>query len=371
MNTQKRHKILAVDDEPLNLFLLAELLEESYEVTTATSGEDCLEILNDMRPDLMLLDVNMPGMDGYELCGKIKALPHFKDVPILFLSAMNFIENELSGLKAGAVDYIVKPFSGPILLSRINTHIQLRSATQKLVFEQNRIGDIVQKMSEDSRFYAKNIEAFIKPMEATNGDVVFSGLTPDNRQLILLGDFTGHGLAAALCGSVVSTLFYTQVSHGISGQQMVVTLNQELAEKLPAYMFMVGTLIEFELSTKVIRVWNFGLPNVLHYHAGVLKQSCASNSLPLGVMAGKDFNVPFYECTINQNDQLFVFSDGLTEMTNPQGDMLEEEGLQAYLEQEYQSGLPLHAQIEAFINRFSQRQQFDDDITFLSFKTLS
>lgn len=370
MALERRPKILAVDDEALNLYLLSELLEETYDVVTAASAEECLDLLETLRPDLILLDVNMPGMNGYDLCVELKRMTLLQDVPILFLSALSFIENELEGLNAGAVDYIIKPFSGPILLSRIQTHLQLKKATQRLIFEQNRIGDIVQKMSDDSRFYNKNIDFFLKPMEQNSGDVVFSGRTQDNRQLVLLGDFTGHGLAAALCGSVVSTLFYTQISHRVSGKDLLFSLNQELFEKLPAYMFMVGVLLELDLTTQSLKIWNFGLPEVFHFQQGKLQNSYSSNSIPLGVSPPQSFDVAPYLMQFTSQDQLFVYSDGLTEMKNPQGKMLEELGLQTFLEANYRQSEPLDAQMNAFVTHYSSGRKPSDDITLLTLKTL-
>lgn len=368
MESPKRAKIIAVDDESLNLYLLSEILNGHYDLTTARSALECLEILETIRPDLMLLDVNMPGMNGYELCAKIKTMPDFKNVPILFLSAMSFVENELKGLSAGAVDYLIKPFSTPILLSRINTHLQLKQVTQALKTEQSRVGDIVKKMADDSRFYHQNIEVFLNSLEATCGDVVFSGCTADQRQLVLVGDFTGHGLAAAVCGSVVSTLFYTQLAHGLTGGDLLNSLNQELVEKLPAYMFMVGALLELDLTTHRLKVWNFGLPKVFHFRHKQLLDVCASQSLPLGISADLRFDLPFYEAKLSIQDQVFVYTDGLTEMKNLQNKMYEDSGLQQFLEHDYQPEFPINIQLAAMVERYSQGRAFVDDMTLLSLR---
>jgi PleD family two-component response regulator len=119
--------ILVVDDTPHNLLILLGFLKKEYNVVTAESGEQALKYLEDNPvPLLILLDIRMPGMDGYETCKRIKANPKTRNVPIIFLTALTSEEDELLGLSLGAVDYVTKPFKLPILRSRIKTHIELQ-----------------------------------------------------------------------------------------------------------------------------------------------------------------------------------------------------------------------------------------------------
>ncbi|MBT3342204.1 MAG: response regulator [Gemmatimonadetes bacterium] len=118
-------RILAVDDIPENLDVLLHTLEESgYEVFVATDGEQALKIAAEERPDAILLDVMMPGIDGYETCRRLKAQPAFAEVPILFLTARDDIEGVMEGFTAGGVDYIVKPFRKEEVLIRLRTHLE-------------------------------------------------------------------------------------------------------------------------------------------------------------------------------------------------------------------------------------------------------
>lgn len=120
--------ILAVDDTPVNLSLITGLLKSHYRVKVANSGEKALRIVHsDLPPDLVLLDVMMPDLDGIEVCRRLKADPRTKHIPVIFLTAMSKSEDERIGLEAGAVDYITKPISPPILLARVRTHLQLKA----------------------------------------------------------------------------------------------------------------------------------------------------------------------------------------------------------------------------------------------------
>ncbi|HVO02881.1 MAG TPA: two-component system response regulator [Candidatus Cybelea sp.] len=119
--------ILVVDDQPSNLSLITGLLKGHYRVKVSRSGEKALDIANsDLPPDLVLLDIMMPGMDGYEVCRRLKAERRTRHVPVVFLTAKSKSEDEQLGLEVGAVDYITKPISPPILLARVKNHLQLK-----------------------------------------------------------------------------------------------------------------------------------------------------------------------------------------------------------------------------------------------------
>jgi len=120
--------ILAVDDTPVNLSLITGLLKSHYRVKVANSGEKALRIVHsDLPPDLVLLDVMMPDLDGIEVCRRLKDDPRTRHIPVIFLTAMAKCDDERLGLEAGAVDYITKPISPPILLARVKTHLQLKA----------------------------------------------------------------------------------------------------------------------------------------------------------------------------------------------------------------------------------------------------
>jgi putative two-component system response regulator len=118
-------KLLAVDDEPNNLQVLRQILRDRYQLIFAPNGEKALEAAAKHLPDLILLDIMMPEMNGYEVCRKLKANPATKAIPVIFVTAMNEVEDEARGFDVGAVDYIQKPVSAPIMLRRIETHLSL------------------------------------------------------------------------------------------------------------------------------------------------------------------------------------------------------------------------------------------------------
>jgi len=125
--------VLVVDDTPDNLTFMSDLLEESYKVKVANNGEKALRIArSEIPPDLILLDIMMPGLDGYEVCRQLKSDPTTSDIPIIFLTARSEMEDETHGFAMGAVDYITKPASPPIVMARVLTHLKLKAAADFL-----------------------------------------------------------------------------------------------------------------------------------------------------------------------------------------------------------------------------------------------
>ena len=119
----ERPTILLVDDEVANIEILSAALEDDYELCFAISGEEALHLARTVLPDLILLDVMMPGMDGYEVCRRLKSDPLVADVPVIFTTALGEQEAEVRGLQVGAIDYVTKPVSPSILLARVRNHL--------------------------------------------------------------------------------------------------------------------------------------------------------------------------------------------------------------------------------------------------------
>ena len=130
--TQAKNTVLIVDDTPTNIGLISGALKDHFKTKIATNGEKALTIINsDNKPDLILLDVVMPGLDGYEVCRQLKSNPATSDIPVIFLTAKTDVEDEQRGFELGAVDYIHKPFSAPVVLARVTAHLGLRAALKE------------------------------------------------------------------------------------------------------------------------------------------------------------------------------------------------------------------------------------------------
>ena len=130
--TDRKQKILIVDDVPVNLKILRAILQNDYEVSLTTGSMFALELAQSNRPDLILLDVMMPDMDGYEMCEYLKSDPQTCDIPVIFITARSGEEDEARGFALGAVDYISKPFRPAIVYARVKTHLSIQAMQRRL-----------------------------------------------------------------------------------------------------------------------------------------------------------------------------------------------------------------------------------------------
>lgn len=160
---QNRPVVLIVDDTAENITLISSLLGDHYKSKVAVSGAKALQIAINDPPDLILLDIMMPGMDGYAVCEALKKNPATREVPVIFLTAKAQVEDEAKGFELGAVDYITKPVSPPLLIARINTHISLQQARKSLTTQNEQLEALVERRTRQMNGLQ---ESLIKAMAA-------------------------------------------------------------------------------------------------------------------------------------------------------------------------------------------------------------
>lgn len=169
--TQEKPVILIVDDNADNLTLMSGLLKDKYRVKVANSGNHALKIAqSETPPDLILLDIMMPEMNGYEVCRDLKYDPRTSDIPVIFLTAKSAVEDERRGLEMGAVDYITKPISPPILLARVKNHLALKLATDILREKNYILGKEIEKCTQEIMGIKTGV--FVHEIDATELNTV-------------------------------------------------------------------------------------------------------------------------------------------------------------------------------------------------------
>lgn len=144
----KRPSVLIVDDVPANIRILADFLRDGHDIHAATRGEDALELAGRLAPDIILLDVVMPDMDGYDVCRRLKADEATRGIPVIFVTARFAPEDEALGLSLGAVDYIIKPVSSAVVRARVKNHLELRAARASLARQNDALKEAA-KLRED------------------------------------------------------------------------------------------------------------------------------------------------------------------------------------------------------------------------------
>src|SRR6201982_2397738 len=204
MNEADQRKILLlVDDAPANLQVATSILKDIYKIRVATNGAKALALVKDAPPpDLVLLDVMMPGMDGYEVCTRLKAAPETQDIPVIFLTGQTEIEDETRGFEVGAVDYIHKPFSPAIVKARVQTHLTLRGIREQLAQQLLAIRNELETARqiqlsilprELPKIAGLDIAARYIPMTSVAGDFYDFIPVDENHIGILVADVSGHG----------------------------------------------------------------------------------------------------------------------------------------------------------------------------------
>src|SRR5262245_45403781 len=178
MNTSNSKLVLVVDDTPTNVAVVSGVLKDSYRTKVATNGEKALAIANAAeKPDLILLDVMMPGMDGYEVCRRLKDNPATRNIPIIFLTAKIEEVDEEKGFDVGAVDYIHKPFSGPIVLARVRTQIALQEALVEVQQARNQADQLLHALLPKNAADEIRSIGTVIPRRYENVAVLFGDIT--------------------------------------------------------------------------------------------------------------------------------------------------------------------------------------------------
>lgn len=159
--TDREQRILIVDDEPNNLQLMMQILNDYYQLAFAANGKKALEIAHKLEIDLILLDIMMPGTDGYEVCRTLKADESTKDIPIIFVTAKDEINDETKGLGLGAIDYIIKPVSPSIVRARVKNHLELKLARENMEAQKKKLEDQNKELIEAARL-REDVDSIIR-----------------------------------------------------------------------------------------------------------------------------------------------------------------------------------------------------------------
>lgn len=324
-NAIEKKLILVVDDAPANLQVVRAILKDEFMIRIATSGAKALDLVRAKpQPDLILLDVEMPEMDGYEVCGILKATPETRDIPVIFLTGKTETDDETKGFEVGAVDYIHKPFSAAVVKARVRTHLVLREAREQLARQLLFINNELEMAREIQlsilpqeipRIKGLEITARYLPMSSVAGDFYdFIGVD-EKRVGILVADVSGHGLAAALIASMLQVALAAQCAHASDPARVLAGLHEALRGKFQHH-YVTAVYVFVDMEKKCMSYAGAGHPPLLLWRASTETASeLVENGLPLGLLPHATYSVG--QIQVEPGDKAVLYTDGIVETESP------------------------------------------------------
>lgn len=370
--------LIAEDNDSDRMILQAIVRKQGHHVVTAVDGVDAVEQFERERPQIVLLDALMPRMDGLEAARRIKELAGEELVPIIFLTSLTDAMSLADCLEAGGDDFLSKPYNRVILEAKIHAFNRMRLMHQTLQQQRDLIHQRNEQMLKEQRLARKvfdniahqgcldasNIRYLISPMSVFNGDVLFACPRPSGGMHVFLGDFTGHGLPAAIGAMPLAEIFYGMTGKGFSIGDILREINQKLKRILPPGFFCCGVMAAMDLHTGEIEVWNGGLPDGYLLRNDGTRVVLASRHLPLGVLSAERFSSVCERYTLDNGERLLFSSDGVMEATGPDGEMFGEARLLATLDAAQQPEQGFTNILDA-VTAFKGSSEDTDDLTLV------
>ncbi len=362
--------VLAVDDNLLNLKLIEKSLErEGYRVISAIDGPKARQLAEKQNPDLILLDIEMPGENGFEVIKHLKDNPKTNTIPVIFLTGVSEVDSKLKGFNLGAVDYITKPFHPREVLARVRIHLKLSIATNSLIRDQaQKLNQVTEAQTSmlptPDNFPDAQFGIYYQAMQEAGGDFYDILKISDNITGYFLADSSGHDIETSYITASVKALLAQNCTPVYSPFESMKMINDVLVEILPEGKYLTACYIHINRATKKMTLINAGHPPVVHIPFEGETCLIESKGDILGMFKDARFGIRNIE--ISKKDKFIVFSDGLVESTEEKTTWAT--GTQNLLpEFKKMSGLPYQEIPEKLIEiLFPANSEMEDDITVLS-----
>jgi serine phosphatase RsbU (regulator of sigma subunit) len=322
--------ILIVDDTPANLRLLAQMLaERGFKVRAVTSGARALAALESAPCDLVLLDIKMPGMNGYEVCKRLKADAQTRDIPVIFISSLDEVADKVNAFSAGGVDYVTKPFQLDEVLARVETHLALRDLQRRLQDANRRLErELALAGSVQASFLPKRVpdvrgwqlSMMLRPARETSGDFYDVSRLPNGRLGILIADVVDKGAGAALYMALSCTLLRTYAAEYAAEPARVLTsVNRRLLTDTDASEFVTVFYAVLDPVTGDLIYGNAGHhpPYLLRCGGNADIERLSRTGIPLGIFEGQTWGQRGAE--LGPGDVLVLYTDGVTDAQDVHG----------------------------------------------------
>lgn len=374
-------KVLIVDDQRIQRIILRDLLENlGYDIIEASNGLEGLESFIEHAPNMVFMDVVMPVMDGYESARKIKETDTGRFTPIIFLTGLDDPDSIKKCIESGGDDFLSKPVNPFVLNVRIialericDLYNTLHEKHDAVLFyiEQEKINLLMAKKVLEHALFSRNIQSTILtkvnlPAASFSGDVILNGCLPNGVLRVLVADFTGHGLAAAMLSLPVSEVFHTMTRRGCEQTLLLTEINNKLLQLLPDDRFMAATILDIDPNKKEIILWSGGMPACIFIQNNESILEIPAKGLPMGILAQYDFSSDQVYLNYCKNSLVLIQSDGFQDARNEAGlSMVQTGNYDAFINAWRMGDADLHALTNEFIQKHCQSQPQDDDVTFV------
>lgn len=373
-------RILIAEDSDSDRLILTRLVSRlGHQVIEATDGAEAVRRFREAKPDLVLLDALMPRMDGMECARQIKALAGDELVPVIFLTSLTDAGSLADCLDAGGDDFIAKPYNRVILAAKIQAFNRMRvmhrtlaqqrdsirARNEQLLDEQSIAKRVFDNVAHTGCLDAPHIRYYASPMSIFNGDILFACPRPAGGMHILIGDFTGHGLPAAIGAMPVAEIFYGMTTKGFAASEVLQEINQKLRRILPTGMFCCAAMVEADFHLGQVGIWNGGLPDGFLLRRAGGKTVVHSTHLPLGVLDPDHFDATLVYHMAEPGDSLLLMTDGVLEASGADDIMLGEEGVRSAVSA-WGSGAGVVEHLVDRVREHTNRQPDKDDMTLIA-----
>jgi sigma-B regulation protein RsbU (phosphoserine phosphatase) len=320
-------RVLVVDDVKANVDVLVETLRGEHKLSVALDGETALRSVAANPPDIVLLDILMPGIDGYEVCRRMRASAASRDIPVMFLSSLEDVQNKAEGFEAGGNDYLTKPFHAVEVRARVRSLLRAKAYQDAVTEARARELDIAREIQRGilpadlaaaTAHSGLDIHAHLEPAAEVGGDLFEVLRVSESRLVVALGDVSGKGIPAALFMAVTVTLLRSMSRLLVEPSAILRGVNEELAAHNPRGLFVTLFCADIELSKRRLSFANCGHPPAVLLRAGFPPEfAFPATATVAGVIPGIEIlsrSVPL------ESGQTYVlYTDGVTEALDPAG----------------------------------------------------
>lgn len=333
-------RVLLVDDAKTNLDILVEGLKGDHKLSLALNGEMALQIATRTPPDLVLLDIMMPGLDGYEVCRRLRQMPETAEVPIMFLSSLEEVGDKTLGFEAGANDYLTKPFEMLEVKARVRSLLKAKAyndavkeqiASELRISREIQMGMLPHDFTAVEKSYGVRIGAELDPAREVGGDLYGVCAAAPDRLVVFLGDVSGKGIPASMFMVRAISLARLLARDIAEPERILARLNDELSVDNPSYMFVTFQCAVFDPSSGRLAMANGG-----HCRPVLLRHgeppAWAVDKLGTALGFEEDLEFQRTEITLKPGDSIVFYTDGVSEAFNPESECFGDERLLAGLD---------------------------------------